>query len=131
MPFKTLALLALAGGAGSVCRYGLTIWTQRSWGASFPAGTFLVNVLGCLAFGLAWGLLDERADPDGRWRLVILTGFMGGFTTFSSFAYESQALIKTGDSLAALANIIGQNVLGLAGVAAGVALGRGLLGLIR
>lgn len=123
-----LLLIALAGGLGSLCRYGLAGAAQRLAATAgygfFPWGTFCVNALGCLLFGLAAGALENRLHLAPEVRLVLLTGFMGAFTTFSTFAYEGAALVSQGQHLAALMNILGQNLLGLAMVIAGLALGR-------
>lgn len=123
---QKLLLLALAGGLGSLCRYGLSGLAQRLASTSFPLGTFTVNALGCLFFGLVWGALEERVGLNPEIRVIVLTGFMGAFTTFSTFAFESMSLIQHSQWLAAAANIIGQVVLGLALVLAGLFLGRAI-----
>lgn len=117
-----LLMLGLAGALGALSRYGLAGLVQRWAGGSFPLGTFVVNILGCFLFGLIWGLLEHRLGP--QFRLVVLTGFMGAFTTFSTFAFESAGLLQHGQWAWALLNLAGQNVLGLALVIAGLALGR-------
>lgn len=123
MPQKLL-YLALAGGLGALSRYGLAGLVQRLAGGSFPLGTFAVNILGCFLFGLVWGVLEHRLGP--QFRVVVLTGFMGAFTTFSTYAFESATLMQHGQWGWALANLAGQNVLGLALLFAGLALGRAI-----
>lgn len=123
---QKLLVLGLAGGLGSLCRYGLSGLVQRLAGASFPLGTFAVNVLGCFLFGLVWGALEDRVGLNPEIRLIALTGFMGAFTTFSTFAFESMSLIQHAQWPAALANVAGQTVLGLVMILAGTALGRTL-----
>ncbi len=119
-----LALLALAGGLGSLTRYGLAGLVQRALGTAFPLGTFAVNALGCLLFGLVWGLLEHRLGLGTQVRVVVLTGFMGAFTTFSTYAFESAALLQHGQWGLATINILGQNGAGLLAIFLGLALGR-------
>jgi CrcB protein len=121
-----LLLLLLAGGLGSLSRYGLAGLVQRLAGSSFPYGTFVVNALGCLLFGLVWGIFDRSLDLAPGARVIVLTGFMGAFTTFSTFAFESATLVQHGQWLSAAANVLGQNVLGITCVFAGLALARAL-----
>lgn len=90
-------LLVAGGGAlGSVCRYLLSILALRICGNGFPVGTLAVNVLGCLAAGV----VAARVGPDSPWRIFLITGVLGGFTTFSAFGLETRALGTSG--LAAL-----------------------------
>ncbi|HMP77093.1 MAG TPA: CrcB family protein [Kiritimatiellia bacterium] len=119
-----LLMLALAGAVGTLARYGMSTAVQRWAGHGFPWGTFAVNALGCLMFGLLWGLFEARQAALGPWRAVVLVGFLGSFTTFSSFAHDSGALLRGGDLPAALLNIAGQNILGLLALFAGLALAR-------
>ncbi|MCK9240079.1 CrcB family protein [Desulfocurvus sp.] len=121
---EKLVLLGLAGGLGALARYGLAGLVQRLAGGSFPAGTFVVNMAGCLLFGLAWGLLEDRAGLGPQARAVVLTGFLGAFTTFSTFMFESAALLRSSQWAYAALNIGGQNLLGLACLLAGLALAR-------
>lgn len=121
---RKILILALSVAAGTLCRYGLAGLVQRLSGSDFPLGTFAVNMAGCLAFGLVWGLLENRAGFSGEWRLAALTGFMGAFTTFSTYMFETAALLRLGQTVLALANVAGQSLLGLGLVLAGTALGR-------
>ncbi len=123
---KELMYMAIAGGLGSVCRYGVTILTQRITGDTFPSGTFVVNILGCFLFGLVWGLLDHRIGLPPHTRLVVLTGFMGAFTTFSTYAFQSLALMQNGQWFFAAINVAGQVAGGVLLAFAGLALGRAL-----
>lgn len=122
---QKLLFLGLAGGLGALSRYGLAMAVQRLAGMDFPLGTFVVNMLGCLAFGLVFGLFDRALLPPDL-RPVVLTGFMGAFTTFSTYAFESYTLMRYGQYLSALLNIGGQTVLGLAAVFLGMALAKAL-----
>jgi CrcB protein len=119
-----LVLLAVAGAVGTLCRYWLGDLMQRLCGSSFPWGTLTINVLGCLLFGLVWTLADERMLISPQARIVILTGFMGAFTTFSTFAFESAQMLSDAEWLRAFANIALENVAGIAAVFVGFALGR-------
>jgi CrcB protein len=83
-----LALVGLGGGAGSMLRFLL----QRAFNASFPYGTFIVNIAGCLLIGLLWGLGRSYGPETGR--LLLVTGFCGGFTTFSAFTQEGVELLQ-------------------------------------
>lgn len=121
---KTLIMLTAAGGAGALCRYFLAGWSQRLFPMTFPGGTFVVNMLGCLLFGLVWGILEERELLDSQWRYVVLVGFMGAFTTFSTFAFESAGLMQSGRFVSLLINVMGQNVLGIVCVVLGISLSR-------
>lgn len=124
---KEFGLLALAGALGTLCRYGASGIVQKLAGAGFPWGTFFVNALGCLLFGFVWTLAEDRLLISGQTRFILLTGFMGAFTTFSTFAFESGALAREGEWLLAAANVLGQNLLGVFCVFAGLALGRWLV----
>lgn len=115
---------AIAGAAGTLTRYFFGGLVQKAFGGSFPMGTFAVNMTGCLLFGLFWSLAEERMVISGELRAVILIGFMGAFTTFSSFIFESGALIRDAQWAYALGNIVLQNILGLAALLVGMAIGR-------
>jgi CrcB protein len=91
---KELGFLAIAGAIGTICRYGLAGLVQRICGASFPWGTLTVNAVGCLLFGVVWTLAEERLVISGQVRFVALTGFMGAFTTFSTFAFETGEFLR-------------------------------------
>jgi CrcB protein len=119
-----LVLLFAAGGLGTLLRYGISSLVQRHAGLSFPWGTFAVNMIGCFLFGVAWSVFESRLDVSRELRAVILVGFLGGFTTFSSFAFEGVGLLRDGAILPALGHLIGQNVTGLLLVWVGLAVGR-------
>ncbi|HIX39444.1 CrcB family protein [uncultured Desulfovibrio sp.] len=122
MTFSQILLFALAGALGSLARYGMTSAVGALLGSAFPWGVFVVNVLGCFLFGAVWaaaGLLHLISDSA---RLIILTGFMGAFTTFSTFIFDSQALLESGNWLALLLNAGGQLILGLLALRLGIRL---------
>lgn len=121
---KELLLIAIAGALGTLSRYGGMGLVQRIAGASFPWGTLVVNATGCLLFGIVWTLAEERLLIRGQTRFIILTGFMGAFTTFSTFAFETSQLIRDSQWLLATANLLAQNVLGMVCLLAGFAIAR-------
>ena len=90
-----LLMVGLGGFAGAICRYLLSTWVQKSSGwISFPIGTLVVNVLGCLIIGLLGGLVISKELFSPAARLFLLTGLLGGFTTFSTFSYETLMLLR-------------------------------------
>lgn len=121
---QKLIYLAVAGACGTLARYGLAGLVQRLAGASFPWGTASVNGLGCLLFGLIWTMTSERFVGTGELRIILLTGFMGAFTTFSTFVAESGHLLAGGQHWYGLGNILLQNGVGLVLFFLGMALGR-------
>ncbi len=111
----TLALLVGTGGfLGSVARYLLSGWVQRiaqdSW---FPYGTMTVNITGCLVIGLLAGLAESRGILSPNSRAFLLVGVLGGFTTFSSFSYDTVSLFSGGRTVAAVLNVAAQVLLGI------------------
>jgi CrcB protein len=116
--------LCAGGAAGTLSRYYLSGVIQRLAGGSYPVGTFAVNMLGCLLFGAVWGYFENRLMAGSEVRLLALTGFMGAFTTFSTYMFETAELVKFGQMAMALLNVVGQSAIGLVLVLAGIALGR-------
>jgi CrcB protein len=121
-----LALVALGGGIGSVCRFLLAEWAGQRWGASFPWGTFIANISGALLIGLLMGVLLSRPAIPPQYRLLLGTGVLGGYTTFSSWMYESWALVDGGALWRAGANVALSIVAGLAATWVGLQIGRTL-----
>jgi fluoride exporter len=118
--------LAGAGAVGTLTRYWLGGLVQRLHQTAFPWGTFVVNVAGCFLFGLVWTLAEERLVIGGETRAIILIGFMGAFTTFSTFAFESAAMLRDAEWILAATNLLAHNVLGIAAFFVGAALGRSI-----
>lgn len=119
-----LLWLSAAGTAGTLARVGLSTLVQRTIPAHVPLGTAVVNVLGCLLFGLAFGWFEGHPGPAASYRLIVLAGFMGAFTTFSSYIFETLRLAESGRFAFAVTNLVAQNALGLAALGAGLFLGR-------
>lgn len=121
----SLVLLVFAGGGvGSVLRYGLATAVQRVTPGAFPAGTFLVNLAGCFAIGVVGTLGLERAGLSPEARTFLMVGVLGGFTTFSTFAWETLGLLSVKDVARAVLYVGGSVGLGLLGAVLGRALGR-------
>lgn len=117
-------LIGVGGFLGTCARYLLADWAAQKWGAAFPYGTLIVNVTGSFLLGLFLAATTERVLVDPRWRLLIAIGFMGGYTTFSTYTYESVQLLLAGNWTAGLGNLLGNNLLGLTASVLGVVLGR-------
>jgi CrcB protein len=103
---KAILLVALGGAAGSVARYKVSGWMlHQTMDWRFPAGTFTVNVAGCLLAGLLAGLAEKHELLSADARLLLFTGLLGGFTTFSAFGLETMYLLRKGELLVAGANV--------------------------
>jgi fluoride exporter len=118
--------IALGAVVGASARYFLSDFVARVFSSSFPYGTLIINVSGSLLLGFFLIWTSERVLVDPRWRLLVAVGFCGSFTTFSSYAFESFALFEQGQWLLTGLNILGNNVLCLVSVLAGVTLARWL-----
>ena len=116
---KQLILVFVGGGAGSVLRFLLGRWLNTTQNG-IPYGTFAANILGSLLIGLilGWALKNNSLSPNST--LLLATGFCGGFTTFSTFAYENHLMLKSGDFLTFAIYTLGSLVLGFAAVFAGM-----------
>jgi len=119
-----ILLIALAGACGTLSRYWLSGLAYDLLGRDFPWGTWAVNILGCFLFGLVWILAEERGFLSAQARILILTGFMGAFTTFSTFIFESGGIMNDGQWLKLALNVGGQNIVGFAALYLGTGLGR-------
>lgn len=121
---QKLLLIAVAGAVGTLARYGLGGFVQEYCGKIFPWGTVAVNLLGCLLFGVVWSSLEGRWPTSGETRAIILIGFMGAFTTFSTFMFETEELLRDSQWWSALGYFTVHNVGGLIALVAGLAVGR-------
>lgn len=118
-----LNMLAIAFGAaiGANLRYGLATWAAQRLGTAWPYGTFIINVLGCLVIGALLTLAATRLPLSEPVRLLLVTGLLGGFTTFSTFSYEAYSLALAGRWGGAAAYVAASVGLGLLATAVGVA----------
>lgn len=121
-----ILLVALGGAIGSVCRYIVGLLTLRWFGPQFPWGTISVNIVGSLAIGLFAELVARRFNASMELRLLLITGFLGGFTTFSAFSLDFISLWERGTTLAAAAYLVSSVGLSLAAVFVGLAIGRAI-----
>ncbi len=119
-----ILLVLLGGSIGAVCRYATGLLAVRLFGPAFPWGTLIVNLVGCFLIGLAFALADRGTIMGPEARLFFVTGFLGALTTFSSYAMETIHSVRAGTHLVTLANILLNNVAGLALVVAGIWVGR-------
>jgi CrcB protein len=117
---KSIAFVAIGGGAGSILRYLVSFWVAKYSGPGFPLPTLIINVCGCLVIGLLMGFFERAGIVGSDMRLLLVTGFCGGFTTFSTFALENLELLQSGNGLAAFLYIGASVLLGLGAVWAGL-----------
>ena len=120
-----ILLIALAGAAGTLARFGISLACARSserW--NFPFGTLTVNLIGCFLIGLLHGMFLERVTVRPEVRAALIVGFLGGFTTFSSFGWESATLLRDRQTLRFAANLLVSNAAGVLLVVLGYAAGR-------
>ncbi len=117
-----LLLIALGGSVGAVLRFLVAGWGQRLTPAPFPLGTLVVNLSGCLVMGFVATVLTGPLLVREEYRLALLVGFVGSFTTFSTFGFETLALLEDRDWGGAALNVAVSNVVGLAAVWAGMRL---------
>ncbi|MFQ5409055.1 MAG: fluoride efflux transporter CrcB [Anaerolineales bacterium] len=119
-------LVGLGGFAGAMARYALSGWAAEKLGAAFPYGTFIVNVVGSFALGLFLTVASERILLAPQWRLLFGVGFVGAFTTFSTYTFESAQLLLGGGRWLGFVNLLGTLLIGLSAVMLGIMLGRRL-----
>ena len=117
-------VICLGAIVGANARYFISRYAAQVLGPVFPYGTLFINVVGSLIVGFFVAWTSERVLIDPRWRLLVVVGFCGSLTTFSSYAFESMSFFERGQWLLMLTNIFGNNLLCLAGALAGMALAR-------
>ena len=118
---KNILLIGLGGGIGSIARYLCQRWFNEAYPHPFPWGTFVVNLLGCFLIGVIYAASEKTTLVSPQIRLLLITGFCGGFTTFPTFAFENMNLLRGGDMSYFLFYTLGSVVLGIAGVFGGLA----------
>lgn len=91
---RNILLVGLGGGIGSIARYLMQRWTYAIYPHHFPWGTLAVNIVGCFLIGLFWGISFRSFDSNEQWKMFLMVGLCGGFTTFSAFTLEGVGLIK-------------------------------------
>ena len=123
---NNLALVAAGGALGASARHLVGVVSLRAFGADFPAGTMTVNIVGCLALGVFVGLLASRFQGSEALRLLVATGFLGGFTTFSAFSLDFTVLWERGEMALAIGYVAVSVLMSLAALAAGLWLVRTL-----
>lgn len=92
-------LISIGGFAGAVSRYAVSLWIGERWGRSFPLGTLAVNISGCFLIGLLMTLFVEKYMVSPEWRSFLVVGYLGAYTTFSTFEYETGGLLRDGELL--------------------------------
>jgi CrcB protein len=101
-----ILIIGIGGFLGAISRYGVALWVGQRWGRHFPLGTFLINISGSFLIGLLMSLFTERFMVNPQWRLMLVVGFLGAYTTFSTFEYETGALLKDGEWMIAGLNVV-------------------------
>ncbi len=118
---KIILAVGIGSCIGGVCRYLLSLFIQTKFLSPFPFGTLAVNIIGCLLIGIAFGI-SEKSMIATEWRMFLVTGLLGGFTTFSSFSNETVFMIRNGHYWPAFAYVGVSVVVGLLATLAGISL---------
>lgn len=124
---RNILVVGVGGFIGSVLRYLGQLFVEKLFHTTFPLGTFLVNILGSLIIGMVFALAEKGNYMNAEWRLFLAVGFCGGFTTFSSFAYNNLTLLKDHATVQFLFNVFGSITLGVFAVYLGIILIRSML----
>lgn len=119
---KSMVLVGLGGAVGSIVRYASSTFITKYFSGSFPLATFMVNMTGCLLIGLSMGYFNKH--PQDAYKLLVITGFCGGFTTYSAFSSESLALLQNGMTFTAALYVALSIIIGIALVWVGGILGK-------
>jgi CrcB protein len=119
-------MIGVGGFVGAIARFLIGTYVGNKLGTKFPYGTFVINCTGSFLIGLILTLLTEKTHWNANWRYLIPIGFIGAYTTFSTFEYETARVIQDGQVLVGLLNVTLSVVIGFAAVMAGIAVGRAL-----
>lgn len=103
---QNIFFIGIGGFLGAVARYGVGLWIGQKWGRGFPLGTFFINVSGSFLVGFLMALFTERLMLNPQWRMFLVIGFLGAYTTFSTFEYETGALLRDSEWLIASLNVV-------------------------
>ncbi|MBF0519913.1 MAG: fluoride efflux transporter CrcB [Nitrospirae bacterium] len=122
--YKTYLIVGTGGFLGAVARYAIGGWFGKRWGISFPWGTLFINVSGCFLIAFLMSILTERYMFNPHWRLFLVVGFLGAYTTFSTFEYETGQLLKGGEFLYAALNVSLSVVIGFIALKSGETLAK-------
>jgi len=123
---QAILLVFLGAGAGGVLRHLINLLAARWWGTDFPFGTLIINVSGSFLIGLILSYLSEHSGLSDYYRLLLVTGFLGAYTTFSTYTFESLTLLREGSYLLGAADLFGSLLLGLLAVFCGFVAGRAI-----
>lgn len=116
---KDLLLVGIGSGIGGICRYLISVLMGHAHNNGFPWGTFVANVAGCLLIGLLWGMTSRNQNISQAFSLLLMVGFCGGFTTFSTFSKEGMAMLQTNNYVLFTIYALGSVVLGIVAVGLG------------
>jgi CrcB protein len=117
-------IVFLGGGLGAALRHGINMLSARTLGTEFPYGTLIINVTGSLVMGLIAGYLAFKGDASQHWRLFLMTGILGGYTTFSAFSLDAALLYERGATGLAAIYVLASVILSIGGLFAGLAMVR-------
>lgn len=123
---QKLLLIGVGGAIGALLRYALSGLAYRLLGETFPWGTLIVNVLGCFVIGILWAAAERTPLSPGM-HVFVFTGTLGAFTTFSTYGLETFNLLRDGEVMSALGNVLASNLIGLGAVVAGFFIARAFL----
>ncbi|MGC2062204.1 MAG: fluoride efflux transporter CrcB [Thermodesulfovibrionales bacterium] len=103
---QNVLIVGIGGFFGAIARYAVSLWIGQKWGRIFPLGTFVINISGSFLIGLIMPLFTERFMVNPQWRLFFAVGFLGAYTTFSTFEFETGGLIRDGEWILATLNVV-------------------------